>query len=58
MKLTLTTLAVIATFNLACSKYKSPEINQGLGGEQPGLYVDQFDAIKDVGQYDLPGMTV
>jgi len=40
-----------------CSKYKSPEINQGLNDPKPILYNSLYDPITDQGQYNLPEMT-
>ncbi|WP_316837241.1 GxGYxYP domain-containing protein [Pedobacter nutrimenti] len=40
-----------------CSKYKSPEINQGLNDTKPILYNSLYDPISDQGQYNLPEMT-
>lgn len=50
-------IAIIASI-LSCSKYESPEINQGLNDVTPQLYDNQFDPIADKGQYNLLEMTV
>lgn len=53
------TLILILCTNIAgCSKYKSPEINQGLDEQLPGLYEELYDPLADMGQYSLLEMTV
>ncbi|UIR57449.1 hypothetical protein LZQ00_06420 [Sphingobacterium sp. SRCM116780] len=49
---------VLCSLSLSCSKYKSPEINQGINDSDPQLYEDLYDPIQDNGQYNLPEMTV
>lgn len=49
---------VMCSLFLSCSKYKSPDINQGINDAVPQLYDDLYDPLKDNGQYNLPEMTV
>lgn len=53
------TILLLVCANIAgCNKYKSPEMNQGLDDQLPGLYENLFDPIADKGQYNLLEMTV
>ena len=50
-------LAVIFGF-IGCSKYTSPEVNQGIGEVKPLLYEELYDEVQDKGQYNFIEMTV
>lgn len=57
-KIFLLSLIVPAYISMnGCSKYKSPEINQGLNDSKPILYNSLYDPIADEGQYNLLEMT-
>ncbi|SEL40242.1 GxGYxYP domain-containing protein [Parapedobacter koreensis] len=53
-----TIILLLGTHVAGCNKYTSPEINQGLDEQLPGLYEELYDPIADNGQYNLLEMTV